>query len=72
MQMNFETQGVNFVALTDYVLIYDAKAIGDLTAAVNSDLMNVLAEKLDPAILDAAHQAASTVSDIANSVSTLS
>ncbi|MCE9687106.1 MULTISPECIES: hypothetical protein [Shewanella] len=72
MQMNFETQGVNFVALTDYVLIYDAKAIGDLTAAVNSDLMNVLAEKLDPSILDAAHQAASTVSDIANSVSTLS
>jgi hypothetical protein len=68
MQLNFEAQGVNFIALTGYALIYDAHAASDLTAAVNSDLMTTLADKLDPSILDAAN----AVADIANSMSTLS
>jgi hypothetical protein len=68
MQLNFDAQGVNIIAFTDYALIYDSKAVGDLTAAVNSDLMNTLADKLDPSILEAAN----TVSELANSVTTLS
>jgi hypothetical protein len=68
MQLNFDAQGVNIIAFTGYAFIFDEKATGDLTAAVNSDLMNALADKLDPSILDAAN----AVTDIANSMSTLS
>ena len=69
MQLNFATQGVNFIAFTDYALVYDAQELGDLTAAVNTDLMNVLADKVDPALLDAATHAANSINDIANNVS---
>ncbi|GAC26542.1 hypothetical protein GMES_4271 [Paraglaciecola mesophila KMM 241] len=69
MQLNFATQGVNFIAFTGYALVYDAQELGDLTAAVNTDLMNVLADKVDPALLDAATQAANSINDIASNVS---
>ncbi|ABG38897.1 hypothetical protein Patl_0366 [Paraglaciecola sp. T6c] len=69
MQLNFATQGVNFIAFTGYALVYDAQELGDLTAAVNTDLMNVLADKVDPALLDAATQAANSINDLASNVS---
>ncbi len=66
MNLAFETQGVNFIALTGYALIYDAAAVGEVTAAVNNDVLTALSEKIDPSVLEAANQAAATMTDIAS------
>ncbi len=66
MNVAFETQGVNFVAFTGYALIYDAAAVGEVTAAVNHDVLTTLSDKIDPSILEAANQAAATMTDIAS------
>jgi len=64
MNITFDTQGVNFVMITGYALIYDAASVGEVTAAVNSDVLTSLADKVDPSILEAANQAAITMTDI--------
>jgi len=64
MNITFDTQGVNFVMITGYALVYDAASVGEVTAAVNSDVLTSLADKVDPSILEAANQAAITMTDI--------
>ena len=38
MNITFDSQGVNFVMITGYALIYDASSVGEVTAAVNNDV----------------------------------
>jgi len=64
MNITFDTQGVNFVMITGYALVYDAASVGEVTAAVNNDVLTSLADKVDPSILEAANQAAITMTDI--------
>ena len=66
MNITFDSQGVNFVMITGYALIYDASSVGEVTAAVNNDVLSSLTDKVDPSILEAANQAASTMNDIAS------
>ncbi len=65
MNISFEAQGVSLCGLTHFLVIYDYPVLAETTAAVNNDVLNMLAEKIDPSILEAANQAANTFSDVA-------
>jgi hypothetical protein len=58
------TNGVEVLGLSGYFFIYDAEAVSDVTAAVNNELLNTMADKIDPSIIEAATQAANSISSI--------
>lgn len=68
MQLTFETQGIAILGLTGYLLVYDPDKAA-IAATTDAELMNVLADKVDPAVLEAASQAANTLTDVANHIS---
>lgn len=64
MNTLIETNGVALLGLSGYFLVYDPEVAEGVTAAVNNDLVNTLADKIDPAIIEAANQAANSISSI--------
>jgi hypothetical protein len=64
MNTLIETNGVALLGLSGYFLVYDPEVVEGVTAAVNNDLVNTLADKIDPAIIEAANQAANSISSI--------
>jgi hypothetical protein len=64
MNTLIETNGVALLGLSGYFLIYDPEVTDNVTAAVNSDLINSMADKIDPSILDAATSVAEMTNNI--------
>lgn len=56
--MTYEISGVHIYSMTNYYFIVKTDAVDQVAAVTNSDLMNQLADKVDPALLDAVNCAA--------------
>jgi len=59
---NFNISDIQIVC--NFMIFRDIQAIDQLTAAADTQVINTLIDKVDPSILEAANQAAITMTDI--------
>ncbi|MCE9687110.1 hypothetical protein LZP73_13005 [Shewanella sp. AS16] len=59
----FEINGVHIYSMTNYYFIVKTEEIDTITSVLNHDLLGHLSDKIDPSLLEVAHN----VSDIISS-----
>lgn len=65
MKINIQTSDIVLCGLSDFLFIREPGTLAEATAAIDSQLLHTLADKVDPAVLEAAGQAAANLGDAA-------